>query len=120
VSFPWSAVVGILAGIVAALIHSARPIARAGPAPRWGLTLLGATAVGFLAPPVWGDTIGILFSAQVGILAAPLMAFLGVAVGSALVSAPVWVLLRRRQTARGRSGPAADPAVAPGEETTTP
>ena len=96
VSFPWSAVVGVLAGMFAALIHSARLIVRAGAAPRWGLTLLGATAVGFLAPPVWGDTIGILFSAQVGILAAPLMAFLGVAVGSALVSAPVWLLVRRR------------------------
>jgi len=115
VSFPWSAVVGILAGIVAALIHSSRPISRAGPAPRWGLSLLGATAVGFLAPPVWGDTIGILFSAQVGILATPLMAFLGVAVGSALVSAPVWVLLRRRQAARED----ADPASGPGEKTAT-
>lgn len=100
VSFPWSAVVGALAGIVAALIHATRPMTGAGPAPRWGLTLLGATAVGFLAPSVWGDTIGILFSAQVGAIAAPLVAFLGVAVGSALVSAPVWVLLRRRQSAR--------------------
>jgi hypothetical protein len=99
VSFPWSAVVGALAGMLAALIHAAGPLARGSAAPRWGLTVLGATAVGFLAPPVWGDTVGVLFSAQVGILAAPLMAFLGVAVGSALLSAPVWVLLRRRQTA---------------------
>lgn len=104
VSFPWSAVVGALAGMSAALIHAARPLTRAAPAPRWGLTLLGATAVGFLAPPVWGDTIGVLFSAQVGILAAPLMAFVGVTVGSALVSAPVWVLLRRRQSARDDGG----------------
>ena len=100
VSFPWSLVVGALAGIAGALIHSARPLAVGGTAPRWGLTLLGATAVGFLAPPISGDTIGILFSAQVGVLLTPLMAFLGVALGAALVSAPVWVLLRRRQTRR--------------------
>jgi len=100
VSFPWSAVVGALAGIFGALIHSARPLAAGAIAPRWGLTLLGATAVGFLAPPISGDTIGILFSAQVGVLLTPLMAFLGVALGAALVSAPVWVLLRRHQARR--------------------
>ena len=100
VSFPWAALVGALAGAVAALIHSSRPIAAGSLAPRWGLTLLGATAIGFLAPPVSGDTIGILFSAQVGVLATPLMAFFGVAIGAALVSAPVWVLLRRRQARR--------------------
>lgn len=100
VSFPWSAVVGALAGIVAALIHSSRSLVAGGTAPRWGLALLGATAVGFLAPPISGDTVGILFSAQVGVLATPLMAFLGVALGAALVSAPVWVLLRRHQARR--------------------
>lgn len=98
VSFPWSAAVGALAGIVAGVIHAARPLVVAGVAPRWGLSLLGATAVGFLAPPISGDTIGILFSAQVGVLGTPLLAFLGVAVGAAAVSTPVWVLLRRRQS----------------------
>jgi hypothetical protein len=98
VSFPWSAVVGALAGVVAAVIHSAKPLVAAGIAPRWGLTLLGAAAVGFLAPPISGDTIGFLFSAQVGVLATPLIAFLGVALGAVAVSAPVWVLLRRRQS----------------------
>lgn len=97
VSFPWSAVVGALAGVVAGVIHAAKPLAAAGVAPRWGLSLLGATAVGFLAPPISGDTIGILFSAQVGVLWTPLLAFVGVALGAAIVSAPVWVLLRRRQ-----------------------
>lgn len=99
VSFPWTAVVAVLAGMVAALIHSSRPVARAGAARSWGLTLLGATAMGFLAPPVWGDAVGILFSAEVGVLATPLMAFFGVAVGSALVSAPVWLLLIRDRQA---------------------
>jgi hypothetical protein len=59
---------------------------------------LGATAVGFLAPPISGDTVGILFSAQVGALWTPIIAFFGVAVGAAAVSAPVWVLLQRRQS----------------------
>lgn len=98
VSFPWSAAVGALAGIVGAVIHSAKPLSAAGIAPRWGLTLLGATAVGFLAPPVSGDTVGFLFSAQVGVLWTPLLAFLGVALGAAAISAPVWVLLQRRQS----------------------
>ncbi|MGB3910457.1 MAG: hypothetical protein WBL06_08290 [Pseudolysinimonas sp.] len=98
VSFPWSAVVGVLAGIAAAIVHAARPLASAGVAPRWGLSLLAATAVGFLAPPISGDTVGILFSAQVGVLWTPIVAFFGVAVGAAVVSAPVWVLLQRRQS----------------------
>lgn len=100
VSFPWTAVVGALAGIVGGLIHSSRVTRGAGTTARWGLTLLGATAMGFLAPSVWGDTIGVLFSAQVGILAPPLLAFLGVALGAMAVSAPVWLLLRRRQRPR--------------------
>jgi hypothetical protein len=98
VSFPWSVLVGALAGVFGALIHSARGISRTGIATRWGLTLLGAAAVGFLAPPVAGDTVGVLFSAQVGVLNTPLMAFLGVAGGSAVVSAPAWMFLRRHQT----------------------
>ena len=100
VSFPWTAVVAVLAGMVAALIHSSLPLTRAGAATRWGFTLLGATAMGFLAPPVWGDAVGILFSAEVGVLATPLMAFFGVAVGSLAVSAPIWVLIRRRRSRR--------------------
>ncbi|MEO8529470.1 MAG: hypothetical protein ABI435_10360, partial [Pseudolysinimonas sp.] len=96
VSFPWSVVVGALAGVFGALIHSARGVSRAGIATRWGLTLLIAAAVGFLAPPIAGDTVGVLFSAQVGVLNTPLLAFLGVAVGSLVVSAPAWLLLRRQ------------------------
>lgn len=112
VSFPWSLVVGALAGVFGALIHSARTVARSGVATRWGLTLLGAAAVGFLAPPVAGDTIGVLFSAQVGVLTTPLLAFLGVAAGSAVVSAPPWILLRRHQARRAApvgAGPDPEP-----------
>jgi len=97
VSFPWSAVVGALAGMVGALLHALPAVARLGPAARWGVALLGATAVGLLAPPISGDTIGLLFSAQVGVLGAPLAAFLAVAAFAMLVSAPVWIVLRRRR-----------------------
>lgn len=105
VSFPWSLVVGGLAGIVAGLVHSASVSRQAGVATRWGITLLAATAVGFLAPPVSGDTVGILFSAQVSALVIPALAFVGVAVYSVVVSAPAWVFLRRTQSGSAARAP---------------
>lgn len=102
VSFPWTIVVGGLAGMLGALLHGIPGPAALGIAPRWGVTLLGATAMGFLAPPVWGDAVGILFSAQVGVIGAPLLAFFGVAVGSALVGAPGWFAVRRAAARRER------------------
>jgi Amt family ammonium transporter len=105
VSFPWSLVVGGLAGIIAGLVHSALDGQPAGMATRWGLVLVSATAVGFLAPPVAGDTVGILFSAQVSALVVPAIAFVGVCLYSVLISAPVWILLRRRAVSRPRSQP---------------
>lgn len=96
VSFPWNGVVAALAGIVAGTIYSARGLQAAGIATRWGITMLAATGVGFLAPPFWGDTVGVLFSAQVAVLSTPLLAFIGVGLASILVSAPAWILLRRR------------------------
>lgn len=99
VSFPWTAVVAALAGMLGALLHSLPRLAALGLAPRWGMTLLGATAMGFLAPPVWGDAMGVLFSAQVGVLLTPLAAFFAVALGSALVSLPIWLAIRRRPPA---------------------
>ncbi len=98
VSFPWSVVVGGLAGIVAGLVFSTRAFQSTSVAVRWGLALFSATAVGFLAPPISGDTVGILFSAQVSALAIPAIAFVGVALYSVLVSAPAWILLRRHAT----------------------
>lgn len=96
VSFPWNGIVGLLAGMAAAGAHGARGMRAAGVATRWGTTMLTATAVGFLAPPFWGDTVGVLFSAQVGVLSTPLAAFGGVGIASLLISVPAWVLLRRR------------------------
>src|SRR5690606_21829046 len=91
VSFPWTIVVGGLAGIVAGLVHATAGARQAGVATRWGMTLLAATAVGFLAPPIWGDTVGILFSAQVSALLIPAVAIVGVSLYSLLVSAPAWI-----------------------------
>jgi hypothetical protein len=67
----------------------------AGIATRWGLVLLVATAVGFLAPAIAGDSIGILFSAHLNVLSVPLVSFAGVTLLSLVASAPAWVLLRR-------------------------
>ena len=95
VEFPWNLAVGALAGCLASLAYSGRASTTAGLATRWGFVLLVATAVGFLAPAISGDTVGILFSAQLDVLSVPVLSFLGVSLLSLLVSAPVWVLLRR-------------------------
>jgi hypothetical protein len=57
--------------------------------------VLVASAVGFLAPAIAGDTVGILFSAHFDVLSVPVVSFVGVGLLSLLVSAPAWVLLRR-------------------------
>jgi hypothetical protein len=95
VSFPWSLLVGALAGAVGALVHGARGVVAAGVATRWALTIMVATAVGYFAPPVSGDTIGFLFSASIGGFVPPATAFVAVALLSLLASAPLWILLRR-------------------------
>lgn len=95
VEFPWNVGVGALAGCLASLAYSSRAATSGGLAARWGLVLLVASAVGFLAPAISGDTVGILFSAQLDVLSVPVVSFLGVTLLSLIVSAPAWVLLRR-------------------------
>jgi Amt family ammonium transporter len=95
VSFPWTLAVGVLAGALGSLAYSARASSSAGIATRWGLVLLVATAVGFLAPAIAGDTVGILFSAHLDVLSVPIVSFAGVTLLSLVVSAPAWVALRR-------------------------
>lgn len=95
VSFPWSLAVGALAGAVGAVSYSSRATGSAGLAARWGFVILVATAVGYLAPAIAGDTVGILFSAHLDVLSVPLLSFLGVGLFSLLVSAPTWVLVQR-------------------------
>jgi Amt family ammonium transporter len=95
VGFPWNLAVGAIAGCLASLAYSGRASSVAGIATRWGFVLLVASAVGFLAPAISGDTVGILFSAHLDVLSVPVLSFLGVALLSLVVSAPAWILLRR-------------------------
>jgi hypothetical protein len=95
VGMPWSPIVGLLAGGLASLLYSLRTVQGTSLAARWGIAMLAAAAVGFLAPPISGDTIGVIFAARAGVLSVPVLVFVGVAVFSAAVSVPVWVLVRR-------------------------
>ena len=95
VGFPWNLAVGAIAGCLASLAYSGRASSTAGIATRWGFVLLVASAVGFLAPAISGDTVGILFSAHLDVLSVPVLSFVGVSLLSLVVSAPVWILLRR-------------------------
>jgi hypothetical protein len=111
VEFPWNVAVGAIAGCLASLAYSARASSTAGIATRWGFVLLVASGVGFLAPAISGDTVGILFSAHLDVLSVPVLSFLGVSLLSLVVSAPVWVLLRRHASReRIPSAIRADPA----------
>ncbi|CAN5389426.1 hypothetical protein BH11ACT3_BH11ACT3_11510 [soil metagenome] len=98
VGMPWSPIVGALAGALGALVFSTAAASRAGLASRWGLAVLVATAVGFLAPAISGEAVGVLFTARWAGLSAPVLAFVGVTLFAMLVSAPVWVLVRRHAT----------------------
>ena len=89
---------GVLAGAAGALVFSVSERDVAGLAARWGMTVLTAIAVGFVAPAVSGDTVGLIFSARAAVLTVPLLALVAVATFSVAVSAPVWVLVRRHAT----------------------
>jgi len=95
VTFPWTIAVGSLAGALGSLVYSKRGLTSSGIATRWGLVILVAVTVGIIAPAIAGDTVGILFSANLGVLSTPVTSLLGVTLLSVVVSAPAWVLLRR-------------------------
>lgn len=98
VGMPWSPIVGLLAGAVAALVFSVSERDVAGLAARWGMTVLVAIALGFVAPAVSGDTVGLIFSARAAVLTVPVLVLVAVSTFSVVVSAPVWVLVRRHAT----------------------
>lgn len=100
-SFPWSLAVGALAGLAAALVYGARRMSHAGRAGHWAGVVLTATAVGFFAPAVSGDTIGFIFSGRIGALVPPVGMFLAVAGFGVLVTAPLWLVGRRRRRTPG-------------------
>jgi hypothetical protein len=95
VGLPWSPIVGLLAGGLASLLYSLRSVQGTSLAARWGIATLAAAGVGFLAPPISGDTVGVIFAARAAVLSVPVLVFVGVTVFSAVVSVPVWVLVRR-------------------------
>jgi hypothetical protein len=95
VGMPWSPIAGLLAGAAAALVFSVSERDVAGLAARWGMTVLAAVAVGFVAPAVSGDTVGLIFAARAAVLTVPVLVLVGVSAFSVVVSAPVWVLVRR-------------------------
>lgn len=94
VSFPWSLVVGALAGAAAALVFGARRMRSAGRAGHWALVALTATAIGYLAPAISGDTIGFMFSGRLAAFVPPVATFLAVAAFGVVTSAPAWSLAR--------------------------
>jgi ammonia channel protein AmtB len=96
ISFPWSLAVGALAGAAAALVYGSRRLASGGRAGHWALVVLTSTAVGYLAPAVSGDTIGLLFSGRISALLPPVAALLAVAAFGVVTSVPSWMLARRR------------------------
>jgi ammonia channel protein AmtB len=98
VGMPWSAIVGVLAGAVAALVFSLTERDVAGLAARWGMTVLVAIAVAFVAPAVSGDDVGLIFSARAAVLTVPVLVMVAVSAFAVAVSAPVWVLVRRHAT----------------------
>jgi len=97
VSFPWSLVVGALAGAAAAIVFGAKRIGSAGRAGHWALVALTATAIGYLAPAISGDTIGFMFSGRIAAFIPPLATFLAVAAFGVVTSTPAWALARRRR-----------------------
>lgn len=98
VGMPWSPIVGLLAGAAAALVFSVSERDVAGLATRWGMTVLVAVAVGFVAPAVSGDTVGLIFAARAVVLTVPVLVLVAVSAFAVAVSAPVWVLMRRHAT----------------------
>lgn len=97
ISFPWTLAVGALAGAAGALVYGLRRLASAGRAAHWALVVLASAAIGYLAPAVSGDSLGLFFSGRIGALAPPVVAFLAVAVVGMLATAPLWMTARRQR-----------------------
>jgi len=88
VGVPWSVVVAILAGVIAAAVARRRTpsVARAG----WAV--VAAALIGLLAPVVSGRA-GVLVTAQFEMLPVPVIAAGATMVFSMLASLPVWIVI---------------------------
>lgn len=94
VGMPWLPVVGALAGALGALVFVA-PASGASLAPRIAASALVAALVGFLAPAVSGESVGVIFSGQLVGLVQPVIVFAAVAAFAVVVSLPIWMVVRR-------------------------
>ncbi|TXK17511.1 hypothetical protein [Homoserinibacter sp. GY 40078] len=99
ISFPWSLAVGALAGGAAALVYGSRRTASGGRAAHAALVVLTSTAIGYLAPAVSGDTIGLVFSGRIAAVVPPVAAFAAVTAFGIVASVPAWMLRRRTTVA---------------------
>ena len=95
VSFPWSLIVGVLAGSAAAIVYGSRRLSSGGRAGHWALVVLTSTAIGYLAPAIAGDTIGFVFTGRLGALVPLVAAFASASALGLLASVPSWLLARR-------------------------
>jgi ammonia channel protein AmtB len=89
---PWSLAVAALAGAIAAGVARRRT----GSVARAGWVVLSAALVGLLAPVISGDAVGLLFTAQIGAVPVPIEAATTTAAFAAIVSLPVWLVIRFR------------------------
>ncbi len=99
ISFPWSLIVGVLAGSAAALVYGSRRLSSGGRAGHWALVVLASTAIGYLAPAIAGDTIGFVFTGRIAALAPPVATFASAAALGLLASIPSWLLARHARRA---------------------
>lgn len=104
VSFPWSLIVGVLAGSAAALVYGSRRLSSGGRAGHWALVVLASTAIGYLAPAIAGDTIGFVFTGRIAAILPPVAAFASAAALGLIASAPSWLAARRARLRTLRRG----------------
>ena len=90
VSFPWSLMVGALAGAAGAIVFRLQPLASTGRVVRWALVVLTTAAIGYLAPAVVGDSLGFMFSGRITAVVPPALAFLAVVAVGVLATGPIW------------------------------
>ena len=99
VGMPWSPIVGLLAGARGrARLLGERARCRGARGALGDDRARGDRASASSRPAVSGDTVGLIFSARAAVLTVPVLVLVAVSTFSVVVSAPVWVLVRRHAT----------------------
>ncbi len=102
VGMPWALITGALAGALGGLAFGSR-LRPPGPR-RWALSLLVAALVGLLAPAISGDAAGAIFTARFVGVTTPVLAFAATAIAAAIISVPIWLVVRRQRVGRDDQG----------------